>query len=464
VTARAVPTLRSPVRLLVFGLSLVLLAIAGFGAYAISQIRALGEEQTAISERNRKGSLQLLRIQNDLASLGTTMRDMADRTEPYPMTAWKPAFDRIRHDLQQALVAERELAPVDREPAQQARLEQTMQAYWQTVDRVFAQAATDEAAASATIRGTLTRQHQELVDLVSRLLVANNRVQEEAARANRAIYDRVVRGILTLVAALVAIIAAAGVWVIMASGRAFREVRALTAQLRSLSWRSLRMQEDLQRAVSRELHDDFGQTVTAIGALLVRARRTLPPDAPLLAELDEVRQVTQDALDRIRTRSQWLHPGVLDDFGLERALARYVEQFERQQDIRVHFETAGGLDDVPAELAIHVYRIVQEALSNVSRHAGAREAWVRLARKGNELDLQVEDRGVGLVTAARAARGEPGIGLVTMRERAELMGGTLTLTPPPGGGLLVHVQVPLHRTDADPRRGLRSESIEDANA
>jgi signal transduction histidine kinase len=436
---------KSPVRLLVLGLSLALLAIAGFGGYAIRQIRDLGEEQTAISERNRKDSLQLLRIQNALALLATAMRDMADRTEPYPMAAWRGTFDRIRRDLDEAVAIERVFAPADRGAAQQARLDQTMASYWKTVDRVFSLAGRDENAAAALIRSNLTREHMELVSLVSRFLVANHRVQEEAARANRAIYDRVARSINILVMALLAVVALAGLWIIAASRRAFAEIRNLTTELRGLSWRALRMQEELQRAISRELHDDFAQTVTAVGALLGRARRHAPPDSPLVAELDEVRQIAQEALERIRTRSQWLHPGVLDDFGLEGALSRYVEQFGRQSGIDVHYTTSGEIGGMRDELAIHVYRIVQEALSNVSRHSGAKEAWVRVARDGRWLDVEIEDHGAGLTDTMRSgAASDRGIGLVTMRERAELIGGTLELRQPPaGGGLLVHVRAPV---------------------
>ena len=425
------------------GLSLALLTIAGFGAYAVRQIRGLGEEQTAISERNRKDSLQLLRIQNALALLATAMRDMADRTEPYPMPAWKPTFDRIRRDLDEALAVERELAPADRGTAQQAQLDGTVAAYWATVDRIFALSAHDEDRAGALIRSDLTRQHMELVSLVSRLLVANNRMQEEAAVANRAIYDRVARSIQILVIALLGVVGVAGLWIVRASRRAFLEIRNLTTELRGLSWRALRMQEELQRAVSRELHDDFAQTVTAVGALLGRARRHLPADSPFVAELDEVRQIAQQALDRIRTQSQWLHPGVLDDFGLHGALARYVEQFERQTGIAIHYTTSGEIGSVRDDLAIHVYRIVQEALSNVSRHSGAKEAWVRLKRDGRWLDLAIEDHGGGLAETSRSADPDRGIGLVTMRERAELIGGTLDLRQPPAGGLMVRVRAPV---------------------
>ncbi len=433
---------RSPVRTLAIGVVLALITIAAVGAYTFAEVRRLRDEQTAISERNRKDSLQLLRIQNDLASLAVLMRDMADAVEPYPLHGYQPAFDRLRRDLAEATALERTLAPAARAEAQQARLLQTVDAYWKDVDRMFALARTDETAARQMIRGTLIQQHRAMDGLVSQFLVLNNRMQEEAAQANRTIYDRVGREILMLVAALLVVTAIVGVWVVVSNRRAFAEVEQVTAELRTLSWRMLRVQEDVQRAISRELHDDFGQIVTAIGTLLGRARRHVQSESAVAAELDAVRGIAQQALDRIRSRSQWLHPGILDDFGLEKALVRVVEQFEQQTGIRVRLTATGPVGAVREDCAIHVYRIAQEALSNIGRHSGSPEAWVRLTCAADALELEVEDRGRG-THVDEAARGpHRGMGLVSMRERAELMGGELHLRHPPQGGLIVHLRVP----------------------
>src|SRR5688572_32453651 len=113
---------RRPWRTLAFGVLAGLCTIAGIGGYTYSEVRRLRDEQTAISERNRKDSLQLLRIQNDLAALGVLMRDMADGTEPYPLHGWQPALERVRRDLEEATRLEASLAPAERDAAQQARL------------------------------------------------------------------------------------------------------------------------------------------------------------------------------------------------------------------------------------------------------------------------------------------------------------------------------------------------------
>src|SRR4051812_8299834 len=110
-------TAHAPTRMLVAGVALSLVTVASVGLYTFTQIRDLRNQQTAISERHRKDSLQLLRIQNDLSSLAVAMRDLADGVEPYPVVGWRPAFDRLRGDLTAAIALERTIAPAGPQPA-----------------------------------------------------------------------------------------------------------------------------------------------------------------------------------------------------------------------------------------------------------------------------------------------------------------------------------------------------------
>ncbi len=157
--------------------------------------------------------------------------------------------------------------------------------------------------------------------------------------------------------------------------------------------------------------------------------------------------IAQQTLERIRTTSRLLHPVILDDFGLEQAIAWYVDQFSRQHGIETQFVRTGAIGYLAPDASIHLYRIVQEALSNVSRHAGAKQAWVRLSQVNGTLSLEVEDAGRGLESAgfgAGSSAGTPerrGIGITSMRERAELMGGELTMTKATSGGTIVTVAI-----------------------
>ena len=442
-------TPRAPTLLLAAALLASIATIAAFGLYAAREIRELGAEQTAIAERNRLDSLQLFRIQNNLANVATSMRDMADRTEPYPIVAWRQTFERLRADLDEAIAAEAALAPARRPAAQQQRLRAAVDSFWVSLEDVFRQAAAgDEEGALRRVRTSLTAQHSELVSIVSQFLVLNNREQQEAAERNREVYERVEREIELLVVVLLALVTLIGLYTIYATRRAFQEVARLSGELRHLSWRMLRLQEDLQQSFSRELHDEFGQVFTAIGTLLGRIGRNLPAGSPLVRDVEEVRAIAQQTLERIRVQSRLLHPTVLDDFGLERAVQWYVEQFGRQHGIVAHVETTGPVGVVPPESTIHIYRIVQEALTNVSRHAGATEAWVRLGGRDGRLFLEIEDRGRGL--PAGGAHAERGVGLVSMRERAELMGGTFSIRPASPHGTIVSVQVPIAMAQGAP--------------
>src|SRR5688572_25620075 len=123
------PARGAPWRMLAVGVAVGVCTIAGIGWYTYTEVRRLRDEQTAISERNRKDSLLLLRIQNDLGALAVLMRDMVDGTEPYPLHGWQPAFERVRRDLAEATTLEQALAPAVREPAQQSRLVRSVDNY-----------------------------------------------------------------------------------------------------------------------------------------------------------------------------------------------------------------------------------------------------------------------------------------------------------------------------------------------
>jgi signal transduction histidine kinase len=186
------------------------------------------------------------------------------------------------------------------------------------------------------------------------------------------------------------------------------------------------------------LHDDFGQILTAIGVMLQRAeKRGLPADSPLRADVAEIRQVAQEALEKTRSFSQALHPTILDDYGLERAIERHSQSFEKQTGIATVFDRDGSFPVAEAR-AIHMYRVVQEALTNVARHSQATKATVRLHRRGNSIVLQVEDDGKGM-----PEKPVSGLGLIAMRERAELLRGTFDVKRNGNCGTLVSLEVPL---------------------
>src|SRR5882724_5199833 len=429
----------SPTRPLLIGLAITLLAVAIFSWYALSRIDMVRGLQTHTIDRNRQDSLQLLRIQNNLHSIALAMRDMVEGSEPYPLDSWKIQFDRVRFDLEDALNIEARIAPASRRPDQQKQFAVSLLQFWNSADQMFAlPRAGKEDAARALIRASLESQQASLTSTVARLLVLNNETEEQAAMAVQQIYDRVELRIYWLVLAILVTICATSLYLIRANRVIFDRLAALSDQRRILARKLIGVQEEILHSISRELHDEFGQILTAVGAMLGRAGKHLPPDSTFRIELSEVREIAQSTLERLRSLSQALHPSILDDYGLEKALEWYVTQFGKQTGVVIRYEKQGGEPVVGGQEAIHVYRILQETLNNVVRHSKSSTAWVRLTVTPERLRLEVEDRGVGMPEV-----GSGGLGLIAMRERTDILQGTLELLRPPAGGTLVVLEVPL---------------------
>jgi signal transduction histidine kinase len=437
---RASASRRSPTIGLVIGLVVTLAAVVADSWYMTRQIGGLRALQSDLVERSRKDSLQLLRIQNDLNLVALAMRDMLDSDERYPVTAWSAQLDRVRADLADALRRE-ELVTVTRQsPEQRQFLADSLAQFWDAVDRMFAMAAAGrQDEARAQIRLSLVARQAALTTAVARLLVENNASEEQTALRIEGIYRSVQRQVYIFLAATLAAIILAGVSVIRVNRRLFAELGALSERRRELAQQLIATREATLREIARELHDEFGQILTAMGSMLGRAGKQAPEGSPLRDDLREVCEIAQTTLDNVRRLSQTLHPSILEDAGLDAAIDWYVEMAKRQLGLSVTLERSGPPVRLDRAVSIHVYRILQESLNNVARHSGTRAAAVRLRGSDTAVELEVEDHGAGLDGVTDRA----GLGIVTMRERAELVGGTIEFSRPPSGGTLVRLHVPV---------------------
>lgn len=432
-----VTTRRTPTFGLLAGLVVTLSAAAVYAAYTVTQLRSLRRIQVETIDRNRADSLLLLRIQNDLNALALTMRDMLDPSESYPLIAWKGQLRRIEVDLGDAMAREQTLSRAT--PDQRAYLSGSVAQFWDALQRIFALADQgQEKEARARIRLSLEARQEALSNAVARLLVQNNESEQLAAEQTQAIYARQQRNTYAFLAAMLILIAVTSLYVVQWNRGMFARVAAFSEQRSELARRLISIQENTFRYISRELHDDFGQILTAIGAMLHRTGKTIPAADPLRADLEEVRGIVQSSLDKIRTLSQVLHPMVLDDAGLEGALNLYLAGFEKQTGVHVRYQKDGGGQPLDRDVAIHVYRVAQEALNNVAKHSKSTEAEVRLRFRPEAMVLEVEDHGVGF----GQQKERRGMGLTSMRERAELIHGTIEFLKHSGGGALVRLTVP----------------------
>ncbi len=446
---RAIP---SPTFRLGLGLCVILSAFVIFAIYTTHQVRWLEDFQTNVVARNRRASLQLLRLQNDAYLLALSLHDLALASGAYPIRDSQPEFTRLESDMQDALEREGKVAvstPLADE--KRARLAIALQQFRAAADQVFSLAASgDDARVRQAARAEMEPRRVEISEDVSELLRLNDQAQDEAAQRISAVYSGVKRDIVLLTALLFLLALATGLYTFGANRRTFERLQHLTGQLRAqseqlrkLSWKLIDVQEDTLRQVSRDLHDEFGQILTGIGLMLRRAGKGAATDPALLQQLEEVKQVTEETLQRIREQSQMFRPAVLDDFGLEETLQWLAGVFEKQSGTPVHFEWNGAESGLAPEASIHVYRVVQEALNNVTRHSKATEAWVTVERHDDALYVEVRDKGTGFDT--RGSTGD-GLGLMGMRERAQHLRGDLVVTSQSAGpdhGTTVRLRVPL---------------------
>ncbi len=438
------PPERSPTFGLLLGLLITLSAVVAYSAYITWQVTGLRKLQTELVDRNRKDSLQLLRIQNDLNLLAVAMRDMVSSDEPYPLTAWSAQFQRIRTDLDDAMRLEARFAAAGRTPEQSAFLAGSFTQFWDAVDRVFALAHDGkEKEAREQIQLSLQERQAALSTAVARLLVQNSENEEQAGQRIVQIYDRVQRQVYVFLAATLLAILLNGLSVIRWNRKLFARLAEVSERRSELAQKLISTQESTLRYISRELHDEFGQILTAVGSMLRRAGTHAPEGSSLRTDLQEVLETVQTTLDSVRSLSQALHPVMLDEAGLESTLDWYIPTVERQTGIAISYEKQGQPFPVDGGAGVHIYRVVQEALNNVARHSEAKQAWVRLRFLRDALELEVEDHGVGF----QERPNKRGIGLVAMRERSELMGGQIVFSRPPQGGTLVHLDVPRERAE-----------------
>ena len=429
---RHTPTFR-----LLAGLAVTLSAVAVYSAYTVYQLRALERLQTTTIDRNRTDSLLLLRIQNNLNNVALTLRDMLDQTEGYPLTAFRAPLARIRNDLADAMEREAKYSTGGSE--NRAYLAGRMNEFWNSTDAVFALAESGQTQkAFDTIRVSIQARQQSLSTAVSRQLVQNNESEERAAEDTRAIYRRAERNVYVFLAAVLVVVVLTSIYLFDYNRRMFDHVEELSHLRSELAQQLIATQENTFRTLSRDLHDDFGQILTAIGAMLARAQRRTPTEAGVDKEdLREIQEVTQATLEKVRSLSQSLHPVVLEDAGVEGAIDVYLPAFEKQTGVSVQYEKNGTSRELDRAVSTHLYRVLQEALNNVVRHSKSPSAQVRLNFLPDAVVLEVEDRGIGL----GKGKGR-GMGLVSMRERAELMNGRVEFLDAEGGGTLIRLTVP----------------------
>jgi signal transduction histidine kinase len=404
-----------------FGLVIVLLVAA-----AIVGLRNIQSIQTEAANLLKEQSLTNGLI-DELHSQQTSLRDV------FSVLARDPASVDSAQIMKQIEEADRDIARISQEGSATAdsdlwkRLNKSSQDFSDEVRRLLA-AENPETFSSLD----LFRYHEAFTSVVARLLEAEykklNQAQEQIDRHTKQLSDASVG----FVGGSVVLALIFTVVTLRVVSQLIRQMEWQTAELGRVSWQIVEDQEATARRFSHELHDELGQSLTAVKTNLAALNGSEPRMADCIHLVD-------DAIGNVRQMSQLLRPTILDDFGLEAGLRWLAEGFASRTGIEVNVESTYS-GRLPDETETHLFRIAQEALTNVARHSGAKHVRIRLESVAGEICLCIQDDGRGL----GAPRGDGrGLGLIGMRARARSAGGDAKVESKPGEGVLIEVRVPL---------------------
>lgn len=245
----------------------------------------------------------------------------------------------------------------------------------------------------------------------------------------------------------------------LARTEAEQKLRTANDELHLLTQKVVTAQEVERKQLARELHDEIGQALTAVNLNLQSLQLSIPDDT-VATRLTDSLEIIEHALNQVRDLSLDLHPSILDDLGLVPALQWYLDRQAERTGLAVQFRADSPESNLPPEVQTTCFRITQEAITNIVRHANAHQVRVELYQTAAKLELVIRDDGAGFdVQAARrvAARGTS-LGLIGMQERVTLIGGRLALKSAPGAGTELRVRFPLPAASASHARGRRRKT------
>jgi signal transduction histidine kinase len=330
------------------------------------------------------------------------------------------------------------------------QLELGLDDYWKSLDLVFGpNAPSTYLQGTGILRREVVPARNNVLQILDRL-AALQRASQERQEEDMALLYRSVRtrflaigGLASLIGAVVACLVFLRIGVLEREIQRRRFAEADNRHdLERLSARLLEVQEDERRILARELHDEVGQALTALKMDIRVAMRSRGTDTRAAAALEEARTIAESVLQSVRDLSQLLHPSMLDDFGLPEAIAAYLKNFSRRTAIRAELTTGGLAARLAPEVEVTVYRIVQEALTNIARHSSARRCTIDIRATDGTLTLRVDDDGIGMPPMGLRERPSRGLGLIGMRERAQSLDGSLLVENRPEGGTRLVVTIP----------------------
>jgi signal transduction histidine kinase len=428
-----------------FGSLIVLIALSGFEALDRAQM---------ISGRISQAYQNNLAVEKDLADIRLHLQTSAILVRDYLLDR-SATPDSIRTERLTSLrksVSEEVARLETRIPAETmanlARMKREVNLYWASLDPIFEWTPEEKAARSAEFVKTRVPRRAAILEIVSQIETLNEQTlgkqRQEVELRQQELPVFVRRSVVLTIFLGFAIAGMSLYWINRldkASRAAHREIEKTGQELRRLSQQLVHVQEEERKTLSHELHDEVGQLLTALRIELGNLDEPGKfSDDASRERLAETKALAEQALRTVRDLAMGLRPAMLDELGLIPALQWQGREHSRRTGIPVSLEVEGGLDQLPEEFRTCVYRVVQEALTNIARHAAARQILIGVAARNHELSISVKDDGVGFEPEANA---RCGLGLLGMAERVKKLGGALEVVSRVGQGTSILARMPL---------------------
>ena len=435
-----------------FSITLGVWLVAGYRS--ARRMAAVQEEAQQVSARYAQAQDLLSTVRAQVLLASVYIRDALLDPAPFAGRDYHNQIEGAYEVTRRALAR---YTPLVDSPVSAERLEglhRELELYHATILDVLREDITTPGRDVGAILRTRLVPRRDVVIRVSEEVQALNRVAFiEQQRDMAVIYasmQRRVWGQLGLALAISLAIA------LVSSGYASRLERRIRGQMRKeaetsdelqrLSSQVISAQERERRLIARELHDEVGQALSAIKMELSLAERAIDSGASAARQLLPARTITDTALQTVRDLSRLLHPAILDDLGLPAAIDAHLKKFDGRNGLQVVVSHDGMDGRLPPEVEAAAYRIIQEGVTNVSRHARATTCRVHLSYAGGILKIALDDDGIGFEPSeAAGSGGGHGLGLISMRERAANLGGRFHVESRPGTGTRLAIELPAER-------------------
>jgi signal transduction histidine kinase len=438
----------SPLLLLAFGALFVL--ILASGVLVVRDSREIFTQMERAQSSHQQRNRLLNNIQLDTGRIAILLRDVL--LDPGPSEVLRREINERRQSI------ERSLAQLDRDPAiahdmRLDHLRQELTRYRQSIEPIFTWTAAERQTRSLSYLRRVVAPHRERILSVAHdvesLVAANLAAEQQAQRSLRDSFRRslswTLSGTLLLGLGIAAMSFKRLSTLESRSASLQHETEQHRLELRTLSQKLVRAQEEERKSISRELHDQVGQMLTAI-QMEFRNLGILreAPGREFDEHLRGGQTLAERTLQAVRNMAMGLRPSMLDDLGLAPALQWQAREFTQRSGIPVKLEIDGELDDLPEGPRTCLYRVVQEALTNCARHAEAKEVRVALHGSSDRVLLTVQDDGKGFDPQARPNRG---LGLIGIEERVREIGGRVSIFSQPRKGTLLRAEVPVNEQE-----------------